>query len=170
MLRAHRPRERLPFPPGGRQAAASRAGGSVPADPGNLLVDTRTSRLGAAELVWDAETRRGTLRFVDPAGHAGGAEAAQLTTDLAAWLGADGDEDAPFSLLVDCTEIGSIDAAWRQLWADFFLAHRDHAHLAWFNATPQIALIVTMFRKGTGVRGEAFDQEADARAYLDAVT
>jgi hypothetical protein len=158
-------------PRGGRQAARGHTGcGSAPGRSGNLHVDTRTSRLGAAELVWDADTRQGTLRFVDPSGHAGGAEATQLTSDLAAWLAADGDEDEPFSLLVDCTEIGSIDAAWRQLWADFFLEHRDHAQLAWFNATPQIALIVTMFRKGTGVRGEAFEEEADARAYLDAAT
>jgi hypothetical protein len=132
-------------------------------------VDTRTSRLGAAELVWDADTRRGTLRFVDPIGHAGGPEAEQLSTDLATWLAAGGDETAPFSLLVDCTEIRSIDAAWRQVWADFFIAHRDQARLAWFNATPQIQLIITMFRKGTGVRGEAFVEESEARAYLDGV-
>jgi hypothetical protein len=155
-----------------------RAGRSEPASDGPLgsrtapctggdtrTVNTRTSRLGAAELVWDPDTRQGTLRFVDRAGHAGGPEAEQLTRDLAGYL-ADGPPDEPFTLLVDCTEIRAIDAAWRQVWADFFIAHRDRARLAWFNATPEIKLIITMFRKGTGVEGAAFEDEADAQAYL----
>lgn len=122
------------------------------------------SRLGAAELTWDPDRRSAVLRFVDETGTAGRAEAEQLTGDLERWLGG---EREPFDLLVDCTEIRAIDAAWRQLWADFFIEHRDHAVLAWFNANPEIALIVTMFRKGTGVEGEAFPDEEDARAYLE---
>lgn len=133
-------------------------------------MDTRTSRIGAAELVWDADARAATLRFVDVAGHAGGREAEQLSTDLGGWLAEAGAEDAPFSLLVDCTEIRSIDAAWRRVWADFFIARRTRARVAWFNATPEVALVITMFRKGTGVRGEVFVEEAEARAYIDDVT
>ncbi len=126
----------------------------------------RTSRLGAAELVWDEGARQGTLRFVDEAAAAGGAEAEHLTRDFERWLT---DSPAgPFTLLVDCTEIASLDAGWRQGWADFFLAHREDARLAWFNASPEVALIVTMFRKGTGVRGEAFATEREARDYLAA--
>jgi hypothetical protein len=128
-------------------------------------VTTYTSRLGAAELVWEAEARHGTLRFVDERGRAGGPEAEKLTRDLAAFA-AEGPADAPFTFLVDCTEIASIDAAWRQTWADFFAAHRHRARMAWFNASPEIDLIITMFRKGTGVEGETFAEEADARAYL----
>ena len=123
------------------------------------------SRLGAAELTWDRDTRSGVLRFVDEAGSAGRPEAVQLTADLEGWLG-DGRE--PFELLVDCTEIASVDAGWRQTWADFFTEHRDHAVLAWFNANPEVALIITMFRKGTGVVGEAFGDEQEARRYLAA--
>ncbi|MEX1164917.1 MAG: hypothetical protein WEB03_15205 [Nitriliruptor sp.] len=126
----------------------------------------RTSRLGAAELVWDEQTREGLLHFVDEAAAAGSPEAEQLTGDFERWL-----EDAPagrFRLLVDCTEIASIDAGWRQGWADFFLGHRDEAVIAWFNASPEVALIITMFRKGTGVRGEAFATEQEAREYLAA--
>jgi hypothetical protein len=125
---------------------------------------TEVSRLGAAELTWDPEARRGVLRFVDEHGTAGREEAEQLTRDLERWL--DGSRE-PFQLLVDCTEIKRIDAAWRQLWADFFTGHRDHATLAWFNANPEISLIVTMFRKGTGVVGEAFASEDEARAFLE---
>lgn len=121
------------------------------------------SRLGAAELSWDPEARSAVLRFVDEQGSAGRDEAEQLTGDLERWL--DGSRE-PFELLVDCTEIASIDAAWRQRWADFFTDHRDHAVIAWFNANPEIALIVTMFRKGTEVAGEAFATEDEARAYL----
>lgn len=121
------------------------------------------SKLGAAELTWDGEARSAVLRFVDEAGSAGRREAEQLAGDLERWVGP-GRE--PFELLVDCTQIASIDAAWRQLWADFFVAHRDHAVLAWFNANPEIDLIVTMFRKGTGVTGEVFATEEEARLYL----
>jgi hypothetical protein len=120
------------------------------------------SRFGAAELTWDPDTRFGVLRFVDESGSAGGPGAKHLTTDLERWVG----DEEPFQFLVDCTEIGTIDAAWRQTWADFFTAHRDHAVLAWFNASPEIDLIVTMFRKGTGVTGDVFADEAEARAYL----
>ncbi len=122
------------------------------------------SRFGAAELRWDADQRRATLRFVDEAGRAGRPEAEHLLADFERWL--DGSRE-PFQLLVDCTEIASIDAAWRQLWADFFTDHRDHGRLAWFDANPEIALIVTMFRKGTGVLGDVFATEAEARTYLD---
>lgn len=124
----------------------------------------RTSRLGAAELSWDPERRAGVLRFVETSGAAGGDEAARLTADLESWL-AEGPR-SPFAFLVDCTEIRTVDAGWRQVWADFFITHRDQAQLAWFNASPEIALIVTMFRKGTGVTGEAFATEEEARAYL----
>lgn len=126
---------------------------------------SQVSRLGAAELTWDPEARFAVLRFVDEAGSAGRAEAEHLIAALERGVGI---SRAEFRLLVDCTEIASIDAAWRQLWADFFTTHRDHAVLAWFNASPQIELIVTMFRKGTGVTGETFATEEEARAYLAA--
>jgi anti-anti-sigma regulatory factor len=122
------------------------------------------TRCGPAQLTWEPELRRATLRFVDTAGRAGRPEAEHLTAALERWIG---EEPAPFELVVDCTEIGHIDAAWRQLWADFFTDHRDHATLAWFNANPEIALIVTMFRKGTGVAGEVFATEQEALRYLD---
>lgn len=130
-----------------------------------VAVVTRSSRLGAAELTWDPDDRTAILRFVDELGEAGGPEAVQLTGDLDRWLD-DGDSTAPFQLLVDCTEIRSIDAAWRQAWADFFIARRDHATVAWFDASPQVALIITMFRKATGVTGQAFATEVEARDYL----
>jgi hypothetical protein len=120
------------------------------------------SRYGAAELTWDRDSRFGVVRFVDESGSAGGREAKHLAADLERWVG----EGGPFQILVDCTEISSVDAAWRQTWADFFTAHRDQAVVAWFNASPEIDLIVTMFRKGTGVTGDVFADEAAARAYL----
>lgn len=122
-----------------------------------------TARRGAAQLTWDPEARSATLEFVDEAGTAGRPEAEHLVREFERWL--DGSRE-PFELLVDCTEIARIDAAWRQLWADFFTTHRDHATLAWFNANPEVALIITMFRKGTGVVGESFATETEARAYL----
>lgn len=121
------------------------------------------SRLGAAELTWDPVARAGVLRFVDEAGSAGGPEAEKLTADLERWVGPSREA---FELLVDCTQIATVDAAWRQTWADFFTEHRDHAVLAWFNANPEVGLMITMFRKGTGVTGEVFEREEDAREYL----
>jgi hypothetical protein len=120
------------------------------------------SRFGAAELTWDPDTRFGVVRFVDESGSAGGPEAKHLITALERWVG----DQGPFQILVDCTELEAVDAAWRQMWADFFTSHRDHGVIAWFNASPQIHLIVTMFRKGTGVTGDVFANEAEARAYL----
>lgn len=122
-----------------------------------------TTRRGAAQLTWDADARSATLEFVDEAGRAGRAEAEHLLRELVRWIG---DDREPFEMLVDCTEIAHIDAAWRQLWADFFTEHRDHATLAWFNANPEVGLIITMFRKGTGVVGESFETETEAREYL----
>ncbi|MEX1176817.1 MAG: hypothetical protein WEB09_00010 [Nitriliruptor sp.] len=129
-------------------------------------MEQRRSQLGAAELIWDPRERAGLLRFVDEGAAAGGPEAEQLTQDFQRWLAEQ--PAAPFTVLVDCTEIAAVDAGWRQGWADFFIEHREHARLAWFNASPEIALIVTMFRKGTGVAGEAFATEDEARAYLAA--
>jgi hypothetical protein len=134
---------------------------------GRYVEVERTSRLGAAQLSWDDESRCGVLRFVDDSGSASGAEAEHLTADLQRWV--DERPDERFDLLVDCTEIRVIDAAWRQRWADFFIAYRDRATLAWFNANAEVRLIVTMFRKGTGVTGEVFATEDEARAYLASV-
>lgn len=124
---------------------------------------TRSSRLGAAELTWDDDERVGVVRFVGETGSAGGTEAEQLTADLETWIG---ETREPFKLLVDCTQMRSLDAGWRQRWADLFTQHRDHAVLAWFNADPEIELIITMFRKGTGVEGDVFATEQEARSYL----
>jgi anti-anti-sigma regulatory factor len=124
------------------------------------------SRRGAAQLTWDPDARSAILEFVDEAGRAGRAEAEHLLRDFEAWLGGSRE---PFDLLVDCTEIAHIDAAWRQMWADFFTDHRDHATLAWFNANPEVELIITMFRKGTGVTGDVFATETEARSYLDSL-
>jgi hypothetical protein len=119
--------------------------------------------VGPTELRWDPATRLAELRFTEP-GSGGGAEAERLTTQLAQWVEQEG---GSFRLLVDCAEMVDVDAAWRQTWGTYFQQVRDRAVVGWFNASARIRLVIIMFRKGTGVVGEAFETEAEARAYLE---
>jgi fructosamine-3-kinase len=124
---------------------------------------TTTVAAGPARLSWDAEERLGVLRFVEQ-GVGGAAEAERLTASLRAWL--DEDEPARYGFLVDCAEIVDADAGWRTTWGEFFQRERTRAVIGWFNANPRIRLVIIMFRKGTGVTGEAFATESEARAYV----
>jgi hypothetical protein len=120
-------------------------------------------RAGPTELRWDPDTRLAELRFVEP-GTGGGDEAERLTSQLARWVDEDG---GSFRLLVDCSEMVDVDAAWRQSWGTYFQEARDRAVVGWFNASARIRLVIIMFRKATGVVGEAFETEAEARDYLE---
>ncbi|MEX2505183.1 MAG: hypothetical protein WD378_10045 [Egicoccus sp.] len=120
---------------------------------------------GPTELEWDDRARFATLRFLE-AGVGGRDEAEALVAQLLEWVSQP--ELRPYRLLVDCSEMVDVDASWRATWGEHFRAHRDIATLSWFNANPRIQLIVLMFIKGTGVTGEPFEREADARAYLAA--
>jgi hypothetical protein len=122
---------------------------------------------GPAVLAWDPAARLGVLRFVEP-GVGGLLEAKRLTEQLRTWV--DDGDGGPFRLLVDCAEMVDVDAGWRNIWGEFFKRERDRSVVGWFNAGPRIQLVILMFRKGTGVTGEAFPTEAAARAYLDAAT
>jgi hypothetical protein len=119
---------------------------------------------GPVELRWHPQRRLGELRFVE-AGFGGGGDAEALVAQLRAWV--DAGAGGPFRLLVDCSEMVDVDAGWRNTWGDFFKRERDRGTLGWFNAGPRIQLVIIMFRKGTGVTGEAFETEAEARAYLE---
>jgi hypothetical protein len=119
-------------------------------------------RAGPTELRWDPVIRLAELRFVEP-GTGGGVEAERLTSQLARW--ADEDE-GDFRLLVDCSAMVDVDAAWRQTWGTYFQQVRDRAVVGWFNASARIRLVIIMFKKATGVVGEAFETEAEAREYL----
>ncbi|MFA9446770.1 STAS/SEC14 domain-containing protein [Egicoccus sp. AB-alg6-2] len=118
--------------------------------------------VGPVALEWEAETRAAALRFTER-GEGGRAEAEALVGQLRAWVG---EPPAPYSLLVDCSEMVDVDASWRATWGEHFRAHRDVSTLAWFNANHRIQLIVLMFIKGTGVRGQVFEREDEARRYL----
>jgi hypothetical protein len=122
----------------------------------------RVVRAGPTELRWDPDARLAELRFVEP-GTGGGVEAEQLTTHLARWVDEDGGH---FRLLVDCSEMVDVDAAWRQTWGTYFQQARDRAVVGWYNASARIRLVIIMFKKATGVTGEAFESEAEARDYL----
>jgi hypothetical protein len=120
-------------------------------------------REGPTELRWDPTTRLAELRFVQ-AGTGGGVEAERLTAQLGRWV--DEGEGGDFRLLVDCSEMVDVDAAWRQTWGTYFKQARDRAVVGWFNASARIRLVIVMFKKATGVVGEAFETEAEARDYL----
>jgi hypothetical protein len=122
------------------------------------------ARQGPVELRWDPGRRFGELRFVEP-GTGDGPVAAALVAQFRAWL--DVAAGGSFRLLVDCSEMVDVDAGWRNTWGDFFKRERDRGTVGWFNAGPRIRLAIIMFRKGTGVTGEAFETEAEARAYLE---
>lgn len=119
---------------------------------------------GPTELSWDPETRTATLRFLEE-GEGHREEAETLVAHLWDWI--DAPDPEPFSFLVDCSSIVDVDAGWRAVWAEQFKHHREAATIAWFNATPWIRLIILMFKKGTGVRGEVFADEAEARRWLE---
>ncbi|GGI08502.1 hypothetical protein [Egicoccus halophilus] len=125
-----------------------------------MAVEVET--VGPAQLEWDTGQRRGVLRFVEH-GRGGRVEAERLVRRLQGWVG---DSAVPYDFLVDCSEIVDVDASWRAIWGEHFRADRDHATLAWFNANPRIQLIVLMFIKGTGVTGQAFATEDEARDWL----
>jgi hypothetical protein len=120
--------------------------------------------VGPVELSWDPEVRLARLRFTEP-GTGGGPEAERLTAQLASWVDEGG--GGPFRLLVDCSEMVDVDAAWRTTWGNFFKEERDRSTIGWFNASARIRLVIIMFKKGTGVTGEAFESESEARAYLE---
>jgi hypothetical protein len=122
------------------------------------------ARQGPVELRWDPRRRLGELRFVET-GVGVGADAEALVARLRAWI--DAGAGGAFRLLVDCSEMVDVDAGWRNTWGDFFKRERGRGTLGWFNAGPRIRLAIIMFRKGTGVTGEAFGTEAEARAYLE---
>jgi hypothetical protein len=121
---------------------------------------------GPVALAWDEGARLATLRFVEH-GVGSGPEAERLTGRLRQWV--DEQPGGPFRLLVDCSEMVDVDAAWRSIWGDVFKQVRDRAVVGWFNANPRVRLAIIMFKKGTGVAGEAFATEAEARTYLEQV-
>jgi hypothetical protein len=123
-------------------------------------------REGPVELSWDADARLAALRFVER-GVGGRGEAERIVGQLQAWVGAGG--GGPFRLLVDCSDMVDVDAAWRNTWGDFFKRERERGTVGWFNASARIRLIIIMFQKGTGVTGQAFETETEARAYLEQV-
>jgi hypothetical protein len=120
--------------------------------------------VGPVELSWEPGVRLARLRFTEP-GTGGGPEAERLTAQLASWV--DGGAGGPFRFLVDCSEMVDVDAAWRTTWGNFFKEERDRATIGWFNASARIRLVIIMFKKGTGVTGEAFESEAEAVSYLE---
>lgn len=127
-----------------------------------MALQSRTA--GPIRLEWDPDDRFAVLRFLEP-GEGGRESAELLVAQLAAWVG---EPPAPYCLLVDCSEMVDVDASWRATWSEHFRRHRDVALLSWFNANHRIQLIVLMFIKGTGAHGQAFEHEAEARAWLDA--
>jgi hypothetical protein len=141
---------------------AGRNGGEQD-DQVNAPEGVEVTRHGPVELRWDPERRLGELRFVE-AGVGGGDEAEALVGRLGTWV--DAGDGGPFRLLVDCSEMVDVDAGWRNIWGDFFMRERHRSVAGWFNAGPRIRLAIIMFQKGTGVTGEAFETEAEARAYL----
>lgn len=133
-----------------------------PTEDGGATMGQREHRAGPATLTWDDDERLAVLRFVEPG--AGGLEdAEELTGKLAGWTAED---PGPYRLLVDCSEIADVDAGWRATWAECLAQHAHAVTVAWFNATPHIQLVILMFKKGTGVPGEAFATEREARAWL----
>jgi hypothetical protein len=123
-------------------------------------------REGPVQLSWDADARLATLRFIAP-GVGGRDEAERIVGQLETWI--DEGDGGAFRLLVDCSSMVDVDAAWRNIWGDFFKRVRDRGTVGWFNASARIRLVIIMFQKGTGVTGAAFETEAEARAYLEQV-
>lgn len=117
---------------------------------------------GPAQLEWDPTTRSAVLRFVEQ-GEGGRAEATTLSEQLDTWVG---QPPQPYDFLVDCSEMVDVDASWRAIWGEYFRRHNEVATLSWFNANPRIQLLILMFLKGTGVHGQPFEHESEARAWL----
>lgn len=113
-------------------------------------------------MTWEPKGRLAHIFFTAPT-DAHGEDAQALTSQLTAWLGP---TVQPFGLLGDGGKLARLDAAYRSTWGRFFKAHRDQAHLAFYNMNPVVRLAAEMFRLGTGIDMKAFATEEEARAWL----
>jgi len=118
--------------------------------------------IGGIDMTWDPQSRLATLRFAR-ATEAKGQDATVLVDALTGWIGTD---DLPFGLLGDGANLSGLDAEYRSVWGSFLRAHKDQAHVAFFNMNAFVRIAAEMFRIGTGLRLKAFVGEAAARAWL----
>jgi hypothetical protein len=78
-------------------------------------------------------------------------------------IGAKGE---PFALLADAYGVSGADTEYRAKTTQFFRQHRDGLYIALFNIGPLIRVLTEMFRIGSGLHVKAFNNAAEARAWL----
>jgi hypothetical protein len=122
---------------------------------------------GGIELTWDPDVRLAVFRFLQQ-------DTAATGKDAQAFLGAVDEwkqpPDAPWAMLVDCSQLSNVDAAWRSAFSAYFKNERQRASVAWFNANALVRTMVLMFvtamRLAGPFNGRAFATEEEARSWL----
>lgn len=118
-------------------------------------------QVGSVRLRWEREPRIALMTFAPAGSNPGEEEARAVVAKLQEWSGG-----GPFGLLVDCTDVRSVSAGWRAVFADYFTKGQPGIRVAWFNMNLVIRVIVEMFLRATRVPGRGFASEEEARRWL----
>lgn len=123
--------------------------------------------IDGVELVWDPDARLAVFRFLREGAAARGANAPAFLDAFREWTQPPG---VPWAVLVDCSQLSNVDAAWRSAFSSYFKAEREHVSVSWFNANALVRTMVLMFvtaMRLTGpFNGKAFGTEEEARSWL----
>jgi hypothetical protein len=112
----------------------------------------------STEIAWDAAARVAKIRYTLGITLTG-KDGVFLAESLDRWVGK---EKKPFGILADAKGLKGTDAEYRSRASAYFRQHRATAAIALINLGPVIAILVDMFRIGTGVRLKAFPDEEQA--------
>jgi hypothetical protein len=119
------------------------------------------------ELTWDPHVRLAVFRFLREDTAATGADARAFLDAVEEWTQP---PDARWGMLVDCSQLSNVDAAWRSAFSAHFKHERHRASVAWFNANALVRTMVLMFvtamRLAGPFDGKAFATEEEARSWL----
>lgn len=130
----------------------------------SLEVETHVTH-GPVHISW-APAKRLAVVWADADDHITGDVARTIVGALRTWV----DDDQPFGVVCDCSNVGRTDAEWRAVWFEFLKHERRRAGVAWTNSGPAIRVIILMFTKALRTV-DAFDctvasTNADAHRWL----
>lgn len=116
----------------------------------------------SSSITWDDQERVALVRY-KPGATLGVEDGNFLASTLAKWVG---DDDAPFGVVADAKDLRATTGEYRAVASSFFRKHRTRAAIAMLNLGSYIAIVVELFRIGTGIRLKAFSDERAARVWL----
>lgn len=111
---------------------------------------------------WDASSRVARVTF-PTGGKLSTEDATAMVEAVTRAVPLDG---AFFGVLMEGRGVRGVDAGYRATMRSFFLQHRKSVALAYLDVPPVTRVILDMFRRGTSIPTEAFDDEPAALAWL----